>query len=285
MTFNSPGLGILNHGHLTRLKWHRLRRSLQDPPFSAEVIAAGLSVGASMELDLRVRSDGGFVALHDAELQGETTGHGKIRNATASDIRSLRLVNGGHSPLLSEDLAVMLQSPAPGALLQLDIKDELSTIGETGLDHLTHCLAGPLPCVIVSARDLDLLVAVREKLPDLARGIDPSRRLAEAYAATGWTAVERRLLEEITGPSDPSTVYVYWPLLLEASRAGLDLVALCHAAGKLVDAWTFNPANPSNGLTDEEASNFSALAALKVDQVTTDEACALERAWIESSPR
>ena len=55
------GLQIVAAGHVTRLKWHRLRRSLADPEFGAAVMAEGFWVGASMELDLQVRGDGGFV--------------------------------------------------------------------------------------------------------------------------------------------------------------------------------------------------------------------------------
>ena len=35
------GLRIMAKGHVARLKWHRLRRSLTDPEFGAAVMAQG----------------------------------------------------------------------------------------------------------------------------------------------------------------------------------------------------------------------------------------------------
>ena len=62
------GTSILLEGRPTRLKWHRLRRSMRDPEFGTAVMTAGFALGASMELDLRVRGDGGFVVLGALEF-------------------------------------------------------------------------------------------------------------------------------------------------------------------------------------------------------------------------
>lgn len=274
-----PGLGISYRGHFTRLKWHRLRRSLTDPLFSAGIMAEGFRLGASTELDLRIRADGGFVVLHDAELEGETDGNGLIRKASADDIRRLHLKSGGHPPILSEDLAKMLETAHPDALLQFDMKDELTAIGSRGMDHLAHYFADAGSSIIVSGHDLDLILAVKERLPDLRRGIDPSDKFGDIYNAGGWSAVEKDLLADIHGPTEPDTIYLYWPMLLDAARAGLDMIGLCHDAGKLVDAWTFNLKKPDAGFDAAEARDFAALMALKPDQITTDEAPATERAW------
>ncbi|MGK6312035.1 glycerophosphodiester phosphodiesterase [Neorhizobium sp. DT-125] len=273
------GLGITYEGHPTRLKWHRLRRSFRDPLFSAAVMAEGFRLGASTELDLRVRADGGFVVLHDDILEGETDGRGLIREAFPDDIRGLRLLEGGHPPILSEDLALMLETAHPDALLQFDMKDTLAVIGSRGLDHLADYFSGAGSSIIVSGTDLDLILAVKEKLPDLRRGIDPTDKLADIHAAEGWSAVERELSADLRGPTEADTVYLYWPMLLDAESAGLDMIGLCHDAGKLVDAWTFNLQNPDAGFTTAEARDFAALMALKPDQITTDEPIATERAW------
>jgi hypothetical protein len=36
-----------------RLKWHKLRRHPDDPPFGRANLRAGLAAGASLEIDLR----------------------------------------------------------------------------------------------------------------------------------------------------------------------------------------------------------------------------------------
>lgn len=274
-----PGLEIIHAGHRTRLKWHRLRLGLSAPLFSAETMALGFEAGASMELDLRVRGDGGFVVLHDAGLEGETDGHGPVRKASAEDLRRLTVKAGGTPPILSEDLAQMLTTAHPDALLQFDMKDDLKTIGSAGLAHLVEFFGAAGRSIIVSAGDLDLIVAIRNYLPNLARGIDPTDKLVDILAQQGPAAARQELLSDLKGQTEPDTVYLSWPLVLKAAARDLDLIGLCHEHGSKVDAWTFNLKNPETGFSDIEWEQFSTLMALKPDQITTDEAPATERAW------
>jgi glycerophosphoryl diester phosphodiesterase len=278
------GLTIVHDGHPTRLKWHRLRRSWDDPLFSAEVMAEGFRLGASMELDLKVRADGGFVVLHDDDLAGETTGQGEITTLTRAEIEPATFKDG--RPLVfSEDLASLLSTAHPDALLQFDMKDTWALIGQRGVAHLAQHFSD-LPCpVIVSCGDLDLIVAVRERLPNLLRGIDPTDKLVELIRRDGWDGVMADLTADLTGPTAPDTVYLEWHLVLEAQKRGLDLIALCQRHGTKVDAWTFTLADPAGGFSDEEWRDFSALMALRPDQISTDEAVATERAWNERMKR
>jgi glycerophosphoryl diester phosphodiesterase len=272
------GLEIIHDGHRTRLKWHRLRRSWDDPLFSAQVMAEGFRLGASMELDLKVRADGGFVVLHDDDLSGETTGQGEITRLTRAQIEPATFKDG--RPLVfSEELASLLSTAHPDALLQFDMKDTWPLIGERGVAHLRAHFSD-LPCaVIVSCGDLDLIVAVREQLPNLLRGIDPTDKLVELIRRDGWNGVMADLEADLTGPTAPDTVYLEWHLVLEAAKRDLDLIALCQRHGAKVDAWTFTLEDPASGFSDDEWRDFSALMALRPDQISTDEAVATERAW------
>jgi glycerophosphoryl diester phosphodiesterase len=273
------GLAISHKGHVTRLKWHRLRRRLDDPLFSATIMKDGFLLGASMELDLKVRADGGFVVLHDDVLEGETTGRGPVRDALAADLRELHMKIGGEALTLSEDLADMLPTAHPDALLQFDMKDDLVLIGERGLDHLKDHFRHLGQHVIVSASDLDLILAIKKRMPDLRRGIDPTDQLVDLLHGAGPGAVEKALVADITGPTEPEIIYLAWPLLLEAAKQGLDMIGICHRHGKSVDAWTYNPRDPVRGFSEGEWHEFCSLMALKPDQITTDEAPATERAW------
>lgn len=270
------GLEIVAGGHRARLKWHQLRRSARDGLFSTEVLAEGLRLGASMELDLRVRGDGGFVMLHDADLEGETTGRGPIASLRRDEIARETLLDG-RALVFSEDLAGMLSRGHPDAVLQFDMQDDLAAIGERGLEHLATWFAD-VPCtVIINAYDIDLIVAARSRLPGLVRGIDPTPKL-EAMEPD-WRKIEGGLIVDAEGESAPDTIYLGWQFLLRAAAASVDLVGLCHARGIKVDAWTFNLAHPEGGFSDEEWRDFSGLLALKPDQITTDEAMATELAW------
>ena len=56
------------------------------------------------------------------------------------------------------------------------------------------------------------------------------------------------------------------------------MVALAHAEGVAVDAWTHAMVNPEAGFSDVEWAQFSALLKLKPDQITTDSPLATEAA-------
>lgn len=274
-----PGLDLFHNGHRTRLKWHRLRTRLDGPLFSAQTMAEGFRLGASMELDLRCRADGGFAVLHDTLLEGETTGSGLISESHGEDLRALTMRAGGHSIILSEDLAALMPTAHPEALLQFDMKDKLSVIGEAGLAHLREHFGAIGSSMIVSGADLSLIEAIGNHLPEVKRGIDPTDRLMALLIDSGPLAVERELAMNIAGPTEPHMIYLSWQLILKSLEAGLDLIEFCHDVGCTVDAWTFNLANPADGFSDEEWQNFSTLMSLKPDQITTDEAPATERAW------
>ena len=253
---------------------------MSDPLFSAEAMAEGFLLGASMELDLRVRGDGGFVVLHDDMLEGETTGQGPIAGLTLEEIEAFRFKDG--RPLMfTEDLARMLGGANPAALLQFDMKDDFAVIGDSGVDHLASLFSDTAAPVIVSGASLELIVEIGKRLPNLLRGIDPTDKLVGIYRKHGLKAVEQDLLADLRGPTQPDTVYLQWRLVLDAAREGLDLIGLCHAEGALVDAWTYTLKNPAGGFSDAEWREFSALLDLRPDQITTDEALATERAYLD----
>jgi glycerophosphoryl diester phosphodiesterase len=275
------GLELVDGGHVTRLKWHRLRRQMRDPLFSADVMQSGFALGASMELDLRVRADGGFAVLHDENLEGETTGAGLVAEKSGGELKGIRMKDAGRPLILSEDLSRMLQSAHPEALLQFDMKDDYKAIGSNGITHLAAYFQNIATSVIISGASLELIVALKETLPHLKRGIDPTDKLVEIYRNQGLKAVEADLLADMRGPTEPDTIYLHWPLILQAAKEGLDLVALCASEDKLVDAWTFTLKDPQSGFSDAEWNDFSALMALKPGQITTDEAPATEQAWLK----
>jgi glycerophosphoryl diester phosphodiesterase len=274
------GTSIILQGRPTRLKWHRLRRSMGDPEFGTAVMAADFALGASMELDLRVRGDGGFVVLHDDALDRETTSAGPLANRTGYDLGAVTYRQSGDSLILSERLAGIMPSAHPDALLQFDMKDDLATVGLRGINHLADHFGSSRCPIIFSGRSTELIRALAERLPDVPRGIDPTDRLVAFSRGQVTAAVEAMLLAELRDGTEPDTCYLSWDLILQCWRRKLDLVAICHAEGVRVDAWTYNLANPSGGFTDVEWDEFDLLMTLRPDQITTDESCATEKAWL-----
>ncbi len=275
----AAGLQIETNGHVTRLKWHRLRRSEADPEFGAPVMAEGFRLGASMELDLQVRGDGGFVVLHDETLERETTGSGLVSSLNGAKIAGLRYRTQDCTPILSEDLAALLTIAHPQALLQFDMKNTAEQVGRVGLDHFAEHFAGCCGSIIISGGSIPLIRALAERIPTLKRGYDPTDDLLELWPSVGLAGVERALTQVLRDRIKPDMVYLQWEMVLTAARLGLDMVALAHAEGVMVDAWTHQMADPARGFSDPEWVEFSALVALKPDQITTDEAVATEAAW------
>lgn len=277
------GLAIVFDGKRIPLKWHRLRRSRSDPLFDEAVLDEGLKRGASMEVDLRVLGDGGFAVLHDETLDRETDGTGRVAACTGAAIGRLHYAGGGRRVLLAEDLAARLASAHPQALLQLDMKDDFAQAGERGVARLAALFAEHQQNLIVSGDSTELTLAIAERLPDMRRGLEPSFRLLDLYRAGRKEALAGQLESELRGPLRPHVVYLSWKLVLAADDDGIDLIRICHAHAAKVDVWTFNPARPEAGFTDAEWRDFSRLLALGADQVTTDEALALQRAHIRRS--
>jgi glycerophosphoryl diester phosphodiesterase len=265
----AKGIAIDAGGHRVRLKWHRLQRHPDDLAFTPKRLREGLALGASMEVDLRRHADHGFVCLHDATLDRETTGSGPIARATADSLRRLRLRHGDgtpsdQGPILLEDLAEIARMDGDRrALLQLDLKED-----DAALDHgLIEGFRRTMACIadrcIVSGHDWRAVSRLAEAVPGLRRGFDPcaedtlerlrDERDCRAFIADGLAAAP-----------DAETIYLDYRIVLAALEMGVDLIAPCHAAGKTVDAWTLNPDHP------RAAESLWHLIALKADQITTD---------------
>lgn len=277
------GLSISHSEGNTRLKWHRLRRSVADPIFSLDALEEGLALGASLEIDLRVRIDGGFAVVHDETLDRETTGKGPVLAIGREELGIIAYDDMRHGPvrrvLTSEDLAAALRGADKNALLQFDMKDDLTAVGALGLDHLAEYFADASVPIIVSGDDPALIAAIGQKAPRLLRGIDPTDRLVSAFRRDGPDGVARALIEELHGPTEPDTLYLARQLVLAARAEGLDLIAMVQAAGCKVDVWTFTLADADAGFSDKEWTEFSTLLGLGPDQITTDEPMATERAY------
>jgi glycerophosphoryl diester phosphodiesterase len=263
------GIAIDAGGHRVRLKWHRLQRETDDVPFTPRRLREGLVLGASLEVDLRRHADHGFVCLHDATLDRETTGQGPIATASTATLRrlALRRADGsasGEGLILLEDLAEIARMEGDRrALLQLDLKEDDAALDGGLVEGFRRTLACIAERCIVSGHDWNAVSRLAAAVPGLRRGFDPCAddtlgRLRDAddchaFITTGLAAAP-----------EAEMIYLDYRILLAALELGVDLVAPCHDAGKTVDAWTLNPDHP------RAAESLWHLIALRTDQITTD---------------
>ncbi|WP_138465809.1 glycerophosphodiester phosphodiesterase family protein [Poseidonocella sp. HB161398] len=259
----------------TRLKWHRGRRMAADMEFDPDRILEGMAAGASVEIDLVAHAGGGFAVLHDFSLDRSTTGTGRVAERTAEELRQLRrrgndgAETGVRVALLGDLCAAMAAQPhVPGALLQLDLKEEAGALGPADAAAFAAAVAPVADRVILSGGDKHAVARLADALPGMRTGYDPCHfGAAGALAETGDDAgfVERALQD--AGKAE--MIYLDIALILGALGRGFDPVAAFHAAGRMVDAYTIT------GATPEAAALAQRLAALGTDQITTDDPAGL----------
>ena len=248
-------------GRTVRLKWHKLRQRPEDPPFARANLRLGLAAGASLEVDLRRLACGRFVCLHDAELEGETSGQGPVAAIDAAAIARLemRAAPGGR-PLLLDELAGALRAGpcARDARVQLDLKDaDLDGASRASLSAALEGIAGHF---ILSGCDWDAVRRLGSDVPGLALGYDPYDDAGNDPAGA------LRAIRERAAEAD--TIYLHRELVRAANARAEPLVAQLRAQGQRVDCWTIDRGAPA-ALADLRI----ALAA-GCDQITTNSAAA-----------
>lgn len=258
-------------GHRTWLKWHRARRRAGDPVFSRARILEGMRLGASVEVDLVVHGGGGMAVLHNLTLEEETTGTGPVRAADAATLRALHLrANDGRvlpeRVMLLEDLCAELRHNPPhaDALLQLDFKEDMAALDPRTVAGFGEAIGDLGPHMILSGGDLAAVTALVRAAPDVRMGYDPCHGGSlEALRASGdfagWIA------EALAAAPGAELIYLAHEIVVAADDAGVDLIALVHAQGRRVDAYTIQR------VTSESLRLAARLVALKADQITTDD--------------
>ena len=268
------GIAIETGDHATRLKWHRLRRSRADLPFTPQRLLEGLAAGASMEVDLRLHADHSFVCLHDDTLDRETTGSGPVAQASLEQLRRLRLSGPetatGEGLILLEDLAELARgTAAPDALIQLDLKEVDTVLDQQTIENFRRTLACVAGRCILSGCDWQAVSRLAAAVPAMRRGFDPCADDTLEQLRDGLDCLDFAESALATAP-EAEMIYLDYRIVLAAEGMGIDLVAPFRAAGKAVDAWTLDTDHP------DAVRSLKRLLALKIDQITTNEPDALQ---------
>jgi glycerophosphoryl diester phosphodiesterase len=270
------GVAIELDGHRTLVKWHRLRRRLDDVPFTAVRLAEGVQLGASMEVDLRCHAGSSFACLHDPTLDRETTGTGALREASADALRALRMraadgTVSEHKVMLLADLVALTPSETL-ATVQLDCKETRNELTDDIIAAFARQTAPRARRFILSGHHWDAVTALASAIEGLRIGYDPCETPQAQALRTEDDFTRFADFIEMSAPQ-ASMIYLAFPLVLRARELGVDIVGALHCRGKLVDAYTLNPSR----LDFQRV--LDSLMECKVDQITTDEALAVEAIW------
>ncbi|KQS80869.1 glycerophosphodiester phosphodiesterase [Rhizobium sp. Leaf384] len=277
----NPPISIEQQGHRTLLKWHRARRKASDPAFSPRRILEGMQLGASVEVDLVLHADHGFAILHDPDLHPTTTGTGRVSGASAQDLRRLFLRGNDGAPtrdrvMLLDDLCDVLQTASvhPGAVLQLDLKEDRSSLPPAVIANFARAVSPFAAAMILSGGDSAAMAALAAATPGLKIGYDPTYPgiLDDLTSAEDHMAFIRRALRQAP---DAGMIYLDHALVLAAEAQGVDMIGIVHADGRRVDAWTIQSVTPAT------LDAVRRLLALRVDQITTDDPEGLAAAFAD----
>lgn len=258
MSEEAAPIALRHAGRRVLLKWHKLRRRPEDPPFSRANLSAGLRAGASLEVDLRRLACGRFVCLHDALLEGETSGRGPVAAIDAAAIARLWMRGANAPPLLLDELAdaVRHEACAPQTMIQLDLKASAGEIDAGSCAAVAAALAGVAERFILSGCDWEAVTRLGAGIPGLALGYDPGDDLGAGGSDVVAIVRERAPRAE--------TVYLHRHLVRSAHERGDPLVARLQERGHRIDSWTID-----HGTTDARADLLAAIAS-GCDQVTTN---------------
>ena len=262
---------LTREGHRTWLKWHRAKRRASDPVFTGQRIIEGMRLGASVEVDLVVHADRGYAVLHDLSVERETTGHGKVAELGAAELRALHLRGEDGTPLddkvmLLEDLCALLAQGGlhPDALLQLDYKEDWKVLDKAAIASFQASVVPVARHMILSSGDAEAVRLLTGGVDGLKIGYDPCHdgaleRLRQSQDFSGFVR------DAVAASPRAEMIYLYYGLVLEADRLGFDIIAAFHAENRRIDAYTIKVADSVSKPQVER------LLELKADQITTDD--------------
>jgi len=165
-----------------------------------------------IELDLRVTADGHLVVLHDATVDRTTNGSGAVAEMTLDEVRSLDAGLGEQVPTWAEAVAAVdvrfqaeVKAPEAVPLLAESLRADPDLAART----------------LVTSSRAEVLLAVREELPDVETGLILGRtppfaeivaRTAAARARTALCGIAGLTAEGVAGLHERGFEVTGWPV-------------------------------------------------------------------------
>jgi glycerophosphoryl diester phosphodiesterase len=135
-------------------------------------MAAAIAGNFAIEVDLQLTADGEAMVHHDDELGRLTIGSGPLRSHTAAELKQIAFKDTDERMMTLGDLCGLVDGRVP---LVLEVKSHFD--GDRQLvGRMAETLRSYSGPVAVMSFDPDQVMALRELLPTLPRGITAQRR-------------------------------------------------------------------------------------------------------------
>lgn len=146
----------------------KTRRIIENMPSAIDAAVAG---NFGIEVDLQLASDNEVMVHHDFELGRLTEGSGALRSMTAAQLKSIAFRNTDDRMMTLSDLCGRVAGLVPLVLEVKSLFDGDRRLA-TRLAEVVAAYRGP---VAAMSFDPDQVLAIRELMPDLPRGIVAER--------------------------------------------------------------------------------------------------------------
>lgn len=152
----------------------RARGIVENMPGAVEAAIGG---NFAIEVDLQLSADGEAMVHHDDELGRLTEGSGALLDMTASELRAIRFTDTAERMMSLGDLCALVGGRAP---LVIEVKSHFD--GDRKLvARMAELLASYRGPAVGMSFDPDQLLALRERMPELPRGIIAQRSYDDDY--------------------------------------------------------------------------------------------------------
>ena len=155
-------------------------------------VSAAISGNFAVEVDIQLSADGEAMVHHDDELGRLTDGTGALRSLTAAELKQVAFKDTPERMMTLGDLCALVAGRVP---LVIEVKSHFD--GDRKLvTRMAEVLASYRGPVVGMSFDPDQVLALREKMPALPRGIVAERE----YTAADWpeaTPAQRRGMEHL----------------------------------------------------------------------------------------
>ena len=273
MAPDAAGVAIADRGRRVLLKWHKLRRRRDDPPFALANLGIGLAAGAALEIDVQRLADDHWVCLHDDVLDRETDGRGPVAAADRAAIGRLRLAgSSAPPPLLSDIASEVARAGDSAATLQLDLKLSHAAITDGSVARFAATVAPIAERCLLTGTDWAAVRRIGAAVPGLTLGFDPLDML-EARPPQGGAGCRAFCREILATAPKARAYYLHHPFVTMALAADFNPIAFVKVGGAAVDVWTLDPTTP------DIESILPTVVRAGADQITTNDPIGLAELW------